>query len=105
MAGLIRQMAANEQQPDEATERFLSAFTPDLLLELDTKIQEAIRRDFAALIHVCLAGKNMLKDVENAMMNTAVEFTGSMLLETTVSEIMLERHPDAAPGACQVMPR
>ncbi len=77
----------------EATEQFLSAFTPDLLLELDTKIQEVLRRDYTALVHVCMTSKNMLKDVENTMIQTAMEFTGSMLSETNVAELLRERYP------------
>jgi eukaryotic-like serine/threonine-protein kinase len=80
----------------EATEQFLSAFTSDLLLELDAKIQEVIRRDYTSLIHVCMTSKNMLKDVESAMIQTAVAFGDAMLSETSVSEILYERYPDTA---------
>jgi hypothetical protein len=80
----------------EATEQFLSAFTTEMKLELDNKIQEVIRRDYTALIHVCMTSKNMLKDVQQAMIQTAIEFTSSMLSETSVSEILLDHFPDPA---------
>ena len=79
---------------NEATDQFLSAFTPELLGELDNKVQEVLTRDFTALIHVCMTSKNLLKDVEHALIQTAIEFAGAMLTETNVAEILHEQYPD-----------
>jgi eukaryotic-like serine/threonine-protein kinase len=92
---LSRQLfPAGCQNLSEATGKFLASFTPDELLELDTKIQKMLRSSFMALINICLSTKNMLKDVERSMIETAMEFTGTMLTETNVAEILLEQYPD-----------
>jgi serine/threonine protein kinase len=83
------------QTMKEATDRFVEAFTPELLLQLDEKIQEVIRRDFTALVHICMTSKDMTKDVENAMIDTAMEFAGAMLAEPNVADLLLEQFPEA----------
>jgi serine/threonine protein kinase len=96
----------------EAADKFVAAFTPDLLLQLDKQIQEVLLRDFTALVHVCTSSKNMLKDVEGAMVQTAMDFAGAMLAEPNVGDLLQEQfadpdevsravagfHAEAAPG-------
>jgi hypothetical protein len=80
----------------EATEKLVASFTAPRLLELDAKIQAVLCRDYTSLIHVCLTSKNMLKAVEGAMIQTAVEFAGSTMAEANVSEILQTLYPDPA---------
>src|SRR5262249_37761025 len=51
-------------------------------------------RDFTALVHVCTTSKNMLKDVEGAMVQTAMDFAGTMLAEPNVADLLLEQFAD-----------
>jgi hypothetical protein len=72
----------------------VAAFTPELLLQLDAKVQELLRRDFTALVHVCTTSKNMLKDVEGAIVQAAMDFAGAMLAEPNVADVLLEQYAD-----------
>jgi serine/threonine protein kinase len=78
----------------EATDQFVAAFTPELLLQLDAKVQELLRRDFTALVHVCTTTKNLLKDVAGAMVQAAMDFAGAMLAEPNVADVLLEQFAD-----------
>jgi serine/threonine protein kinase len=78
----------------EAIEHFLAGVSSDTLLELDTRAQAAINSQFTALVHVCLTSANILKDVEVALIATAVDFAGALLPKTDVAEMFLERNPD-----------
>jgi len=53
-----------------------------------------LRRDFTALVHVCTSSKNMLKDVEGSMVQTAMDYAGTMLAEPNVSDLLLEQFAD-----------
>ncbi len=58
------------------------------------RIQAVIRQEFVALVHVCLASANLLKNVEPAMVETAQTFAGELLGETNAAELFLDQHPD-----------
>ncbi len=78
----------------QAVDGFLAGVTPEALLELDVRTQGVIRGQFVALVHVCLASANLLKNVETAMVETAQAFAGELLGETNAAELFLEQHPD-----------
>ena len=77
----------------EAVDGLLTRVGPEALLELDGRVQGVIRQEFTALVHICLAGANLLKNVEAAFMRTAEEFAGELLGETNAAELFLEQHP------------
>ena len=78
----------------EAVEGMLAGVAPEALLELDRRIQEVIRGQFTALVHICLASGNLLKNVEAAMTACAREFAGELVGETDAAQLFLEQHPD-----------
>ena len=65
-----------------------------MLLELDGRIQNTIREQFTALVHICLASANLLKNVEAALVQTAEEFAGELLGKTDAAQLFLEQYPD-----------
>jgi eukaryotic-like serine/threonine-protein kinase len=79
---------------NEAVDGLLARVGPDALLELDGRVQAAIRPEFTALVHICLASANYLKKVEATILKTAAEFAGELLGETNAADWFLEQHPD-----------
>ncbi len=77
-----------------AVDDFLARVGPEPLAELDERIQAVIHRDFVALVHVCLASANLLRNVEAAMTTTAQAFAGELLPETNAAELFLAQHAD-----------
>jgi hypothetical protein len=75
-------------------EGFLAAVTPEMVLELDTRVQAVIRQQFRALVQICLAHANLLKSVETAMVQTAEEYAGELLEATNAAELFLEQYAD-----------
>ena len=78
----------------EAVDGFLAGVGPEALLELDGRVQEVIQSQFTALVHICLASANLLKNVEAAMMEAARAFAGEVVGETNAAELFLQQHPD-----------
>jgi len=78
----------------EAVEGFLAGVGPEALLELDGRVQEVIRSQFTALVHICLASGSLLKNVGAAMLGAAREFADEVVGETNAAEMFLEQHPD-----------
>ena len=78
----------------QAVDDFLARLEPDVLLELDERIQAVIRRDFVALVHVCLASANLLRNVEAAVTAAAEAFAGELLGATNAAELFLEQYTD-----------
>ncbi len=78
----------------EAAEALLAGVGPEALLELDGRVQEVIRSQFTALVHICLSSGNLLKNVGTAMLEAAREFSGEVVGETNAAELFLEQHPD-----------
>jgi eukaryotic-like serine/threonine-protein kinase len=78
----------------EAVQRFLGNITPELLAELDGKVEDMIRHKYTALVNICMTSANILKNVELAMLETAEQFAGSLFSETNAAEMFLEQYPD-----------
>ena len=78
----------------EAVDGMLTRLGPDAMAELDGLMQEAIRQEFTALVHICLAHANLLKTVETSMVRTAERFAEGLLGETNAAGLLLEQHPD-----------
>ncbi|MBI1916349.1 MAG: protein kinase [Planctomycetes bacterium] len=61
--------------------------------ELDERIQRMIRRQFVALVQVCLASTNVTRNVARAMREVAEAFIEERLGRIDVAGLFLERHP------------
>jgi hypothetical protein len=77
----------------EAVQQFLGGFSPEDLVELDYQAQEVIRRQFQALVNVCLTSANVLREVEDALRQCAEEFVGPKLAATNAAELFLGQYP------------
>jgi hypothetical protein len=78
----------------EALDQFLACLTPEAYIEADTHIQEAIKREYHALTHVCLTPANILKKVEIVMLETAEAFAAERLAEVEVTDMYLSQFND-----------
>src|SRR6185437_4823144 len=67
----------------------------ETLNELDGQMETMLRKQFTALVNVCLTSGNVLKNVESAMLRTAEEFVAARLGEMNVAEMFLEHHRDS----------
>jgi hypothetical protein len=79
----------------ETVSHFESQLTEEALAELDTRMEAMFKKQFTALVNVCLTSGNVLSHVEDAMRHTAEEFVAAKLGEMNVADMFLEQHPDA----------
>jgi hypothetical protein len=82
----------------EATADLLARVTPADREGLDQRVQALIRKQFTALVHVCLASANMLRGLEAAMRQEAEDALGEKLCGAHVIEMFLTQ-PVAAGAA------
>jgi serine/threonine protein kinase len=102
-AGLGRRLFAGGcKDLAAAVEQFLAAVTADDLLQLDGKVEEMLKEQFTALVHVCLSSKDNLKSLEAALLKTAGEFAAARLPATDAAALFLEQHPDPAAAQDEV---
>jgi hypothetical protein len=87
---------------NEAVELFLATVGPEALLELDGQIQAMVRKQFTALVNVCLTSANILKNVEAALLQTTAEFLSGRLDAINAAELFLHQHPDEEEAAAEV---
>jgi hypothetical protein len=90
---------AGNRTLDQAVETYLQRITPEDILELDTRVQRTLSREFRALVEVCLTSANVLKDVEQALQEEAEAFVvqHSSWGETggySVAELFLAQYDD-----------
>lgn len=79
---------------NEAVEHFEKQLNEEALNELDARMEAMLKKQFTALVNVCLGGGNAVKNVEAAMRRTAEEFVAGRIGEMNVAEMFLEQHPD-----------
>jgi hypothetical protein len=79
------------QDMTQAVEGLMERMSPEILMELDVRLQKMIRANFVALVHVCLGSKNATKEVASAMRELAILFVEEKLGECDVSQVFLER--------------
>jgi hypothetical protein len=73
----------------DALEQFLACLTADDYQEADQKMEQAIRKEYRALVHICLTPTNILKKVETLMLATGESFAGTRLAEVSVTDMYL----------------
>ncbi len=71
----------------------------EALNELDTQMEAMFKKQFTALVNVCLTNANVLKNVEAAMLHTAEQFAIARLGEMNVAEMFLEQYADDGQAA------
>ncbi len=74
-----------------AVDDILAGVTPEQLAALDAKVQAMIRRQFTALVHVCLTPTNMLRNLEIAMQQEAEATVKASMSWADATELFLEQ--------------
>ncbi len=78
----------------ETVTHFENQLGAEALNELDAQMEAMFKKQFTALVNVCLTNANVLKNVEAAMLHTAEQFAVARLGEMNVAEMFLEQHAD-----------
>jgi hypothetical protein len=76
----------------ETLTHFENRLGTEPLNELDMQMEAMLKKQFTALVNVCLTSSNVLKNVEMAMRHTAEEFLAARLGEMNVAEMFLTHH-------------
>jgi serine/threonine protein kinase/uncharacterized damage-inducible protein DinB len=84
---------------EEAVTRFEEQLKEEALNELDGRMEAMLKKQFTALVNVCLENNNVLKEVEAAMQRTAEDFVAERLGPWNVAEMFLEQHAEDAEAA------
>jgi serine/threonine protein kinase len=84
------------QELREAQEQFLTGVTPQMLLDLDARVEETLKKQFQALVNICLNNAHVLKNVEREMVRTAEGFVSELLNDTNPAELLMRQHSDPA---------
>lgn len=86
----------------EAVELFMGQVTAEGLLELDARMEEMLRGQFTALVHVCLSRQNLLGNVKEAMLQVARAYAGDHQPATSAARLFFEQHPDDDEAAAEL---
>jgi serine/threonine protein kinase len=81
---------------DAAADHVLEGLSPEQSSGLDEKMQAMIRQQFTALVHVCLAPANLLRNLELAMQEQAEAMVRASLAPVNAAELFFEGHADEA---------
>jgi hypothetical protein len=79
---------------EEAVRTLESSVNAAGLVELDSRMQALVRKQFKALVHVCMTSTNLLKALATAMQKEARSYLRSRLGETNAAEIYMEQFND-----------
>jgi hypothetical protein len=77
---------------DDAVRRLEDRVGPEQLLELDRHIQGLLRKQYRALVHVCMSPGNVLRMLMPAMLHETAAYLGSHLEDTNVAEVYLRQY-------------
>jgi hypothetical protein len=75
---------------DEAADSVGRGISPTELIDFDYAIQGQVRRQFKALVHVCMTAANLLKDLEVLLLEQAEGFLQARLGKANAVETLLE---------------
>ncbi len=84
---------------EEAVAQIDEGVTPDRLLDLDQKVQVVLRKQFRALVQVCMTSTSVLKTLAPAMLQEARAFLEPALASADVAEQYLEQFAETAEGS------
>jgi serine/threonine protein kinase len=81
---------------------FLEGVTTDDLNLLDQQVQGMIRKQFGALVHVCLTSTNVLKHFELALLEEGERFAASRLPSAEVADVFFRQAGDEETATAQL---
>jgi len=84
----------NSTTAEDAIESLLRAIKPEELIDLDQKVQSAVRRQFKSLLQVCLGSADNFKDLQTTMQAQAETYADTLLGKSSVAAVYLKEHPD-----------
>jgi serine/threonine protein kinase len=82
---------------EDAVTQLLDSISEEHLNDLDERVEVLIRRDFTALVHVCLTAANLLRNMEHAMQKETEMVLEGRLVGTKVTEMYLATQEDGGP--------
>jgi eukaryotic-like serine/threonine-protein kinase len=77
---------------EEAVTEFLSSVEPEALRDLDQQIQRAINQTYGSLLQVCLTSGNVVKSLEELMMQKVMPELAGRLTDMNVVEMFLGQY-------------
>lgn len=86
----------------EAVALYMDGITADHVHELDIRIEAMLRKQFTALVHVCLTNANILKDLQGAMIDVAREYAAEHLPPTSVADLFFEQFSDPQEAEAEI---
>ncbi len=84
---------------DAAAEHVFRGITAEQVAALDERIEEMVRQQFTALVHVCLTSANLLRNLEAAMQEQAETLVKGSLSAQNAAELFFAEYPH--PGAAE----
>jgi len=85
--------ASGCQDVNQAVQQLLLTFSGAHLDELENRIQSMIKRQFTALVHVCMSSANLVKNLELAMQEEAEIFISAGTVGASVADLFFEQNP------------
>jgi serine/threonine protein kinase len=79
---------------DDAARRLDEQITPDDLRSLDTSLQEVIRRQYGALLNVCMGPANLVRNLAPVMVQEAQSLLAPRFQAANVAELWLQDKKD-----------
>jgi hypothetical protein len=86
-------LPAGAHSVDEALDHLLRNVKPDDLLELDQKVQSAVRRQFKSMGNVLLSSSDLIDEMQVILQQQAELFVDGLLGKASVAAIYLKEHP------------
>jgi hypothetical protein len=93
---------------EEAVGQYLEQVTPEVLHELDGKVQAMVQEKFTSLVQVCLASANVVENLEQSLRQEVEAFVSANSRwgagdRGSVSELFLGLHPDPEAARAEVV--
>ena len=86
----------------EYVRRLESNMSQDDVLAFDEQVQKLVRKQFRALVQVCMASSHVIRTLGPALLEEAERFLDPRLEGANVAELLLARYPDNAEGQSQL---
>ncbi|MFO0811317.1 MAG: tubulin-like doman-containing protein [Gemmataceae bacterium] len=80
---------------DEAARNLVESLAPEELLELDTKVQYQVRRQFKAVSSYCVEASGQSAPMAELFARQCEEFLAPRLAEATAAEVFFQHYSDA----------
>ncbi len=77
---------------EQAVQMTQAGLSEEQLLELDSQIQEMLKREYRALVHVCLTSAHITRKVASNMQDVAARFVDTLLASTDAAELFLQQY-------------